>query len=115
MNHLAVCYAIAQQPGIGAHRIISLNGNDSLVDPIGAILVFAGVHPLELQYYHNVPTDKLWHHFARFFVALELSMDDIETLFHLVDTELPVTLTPKQRRDKVISFILSNSRKDNVA
>lgn len=110
MNHLAVCYAIAKQPGIGSHRIITLNGIDSLVDPVGAILVFAGVHPLELQYYQNVTTDKIWHTFSKFFIALDLSVAEIDMLFHLVDTELPLCLDPKTRRDKVISFILNYSK-----
>lgn len=110
MNHLAVCYAIAKQPGIGSRRIIHLNGNESLVDPVGAVLIFAGVHPLELQYYQNVPTDKLWTCFAPLFTALDLTLDELGMLFHLVDTELPLCLDPKTRRDKVISRILQYAK-----
>lgn len=112
MNHLAVCYAIARQPGIGSHRIMTINGNQSIVDPVGAILVYAGVHPLELQYYQNVPTDKLWCQFARFFMALDLTLDELDMLFHLVDTELPKCLDPKTRRDKVISYLLRYAKGD---
>jgi hypothetical protein len=112
MNHLAICYAIAQQPGIGSQRIISINGVDSLVDPVGAVLVFAGVHPLELQYYQNISTDKLWHCFSGPFTALDLTLDELGMLFRLVDTELSPDLDPKTRRDKVISAILIYTKKN---
>lgn len=106
MNLPAVCLAIAAQPRIGRDALIIIDGaHHTLVDPIGALLIAAGVDPLDLRHYNRATNGQLWDAYEPYFVAYGISLTEIGMIMRWTDKEIP-TKSDKKRRDAIINKLL---------